>query len=76
MTILQVNPGCLLSFHSLLKPSDELLKEVMLFLVSWSKYEVMAMKCLTLLRKTVQAGPRLYPPHFVEFAAATVCLFT
>ena len=46
----------------------------MLFLVTWSKYESMAMKSLILLRKTVQTGPRKYPPHFVEFAAATVCL--
>ena len=45
----------------------------MLFCVTWSKYEKMAMKCLTYLRKTVQTGPRHYPPHFVEFSAATVC---
>ena len=44
----------------------------MLFCVTWSKYEKMAMKSLTYLRETVQTGPRHYPPHFVEFAAATV----
>lgn len=44
----------------------------MLFCVTWSKYDQMAMKCLTYLRKTVQTGPRHYSPHFVEFAAATV----
>jgi hypothetical protein len=31
------------------------------------------MNCLTYLRKTAQSGPRHFPPHFVEFAAATVC---
>ena len=45
----------------------------MLFCVTWSKYEKMGMNCLTYLRKTAQSGPRHYPPHFVEFAAATVC---
>ena len=54
--------------------SDDLLKEVLLFLASWSNHEPAAMKCLTLLRRTVQTGSRLYPPHFVEFAAATVGL--
>ncbi|XP_028401436.1 unconventional myosin-VIIa-like isoform X2 [Dendronephthya gigantea] len=56
---------------SLFSCSDDLLKEVMLFCVTWSKYEKMAMKCLTYLRKTVQTGPRHCPPHFVEFSAAT-----
>ena len=46
----------------------------MLFCVTWSKYEKMAMNSLTYLRKTVQTGSRHYPPHFVEFAAAIVCL--
>ncbi|CAB4023868.1 unconventional myosin-VIIb, partial [Paramuricea clavata] len=56
---------------SLFSCSEDLLKEVMLFCVTWSKYEKMGMNCLTYLRKTVQSGPRHYPPHFVEFAAAT-----
>ncbi|XP_046852558.1 unconventional myosin-VIIb-like isoform X3 [Xenia sp. Carnegie-2017] len=56
---------------SLFSCSEDVLKEVMLFYATWSKHEKMAMKCLTILRETVLTGPRMCPPHFVEYTAAT-----
>ncbi|CAB3984354.1 Unconventional myosin-VIIa [Paramuricea clavata] len=49
--------------------SNQLLKDVSLFLQSWMGTQPYAKECILRLQKTMRVGQRKYPPHIVEVGA-------
>ena len=52
--------------------SNQLLKDVSLFLQSWMRTQPFAKECILRLQKTMRVGQRKYPPHPVEVNAIQV----
>ena len=55
--------------------SNQLLKDVSLFLQSWMKKQPFAKECILRLQKTMRVGQRKYPPHTVEVGAIQVNIY-